>query len=155
MYKVAVSMAVASVLSFGFARAAEQEVEALKGPEWRFLGMITGFHSVVHKKSGFEARLLEADGSASVAMDPISLFLVVSNNGTADRIERAWRISRGVERVRNLVATKCGIDVNVGVDDPSREDPTPPRVVPRVLHLCFLSPDQKLQPTLKVREASR
>ncbi|MEP6652147.1 MAG: hypothetical protein ABJA82_02250 [Myxococcales bacterium] len=48
-------------------RAAEESGELLEGPEGKTLGRVTGFHSVRHKKSGLEARLLDADGSSSVA----------------------------------------------------------------------------------------
>ena len=76
--------------------AAEQEGEPLQGPEWNLLGRITGFRSVVHKKAGLEARILEADGSATVALDPVTLFLVVTNIEPDGPIERAWRVPRGV-----------------------------------------------------------
>jgi hypothetical protein len=78
-------LCVALLSAAGSLRAAEHDVQLLDGAEWKALGLITGFHSVQHKKSGFEARLLESDGSGSVARDPISLFLVVTNKGTSDQ----------------------------------------------------------------------
>jgi len=146
---------VVALLFFGRgAFAADKGDEPLEGPEWQFLGMVTGFHSVVHKKSGLEARILEADGSASVAQDPISLFLVVTNNDTADYVGRAWRLRRGVAGVRRLTASTCGIDVKVDVDG-AVADPGVARPIPKVLHICFLASDGKLLRQLKVTETPR
>ena len=153
-YIAVIGTGLALLSSLGPSLAAGQEVEPLEGPEWGALGMVTGFHSVPHKKSGFEARIIEVDGSASVAWDPVSLFLVVTNNGTADRVQRAWRIPRGVERVRRLSATDCGIDVKVEVDRVTK-DGLVDGTVPKVLRLCFLSGEGKLQAKLGVSEASR
>jgi hypothetical protein len=134
--------------------AAEESGELLEGPEWKILGLVTGFHSVHHKKSGLEVRLLEADGSASVAHDPVALYLLVTNNGTADSVEHTWRLTRGVARVRGLSVTGCGVDVQVDVDRFNSEG-EPHGSTRKKLRLCFLSSDTKLQTTLKVSEISR
>jgi hypothetical protein len=139
---------------FGVAHSAEQQGKALEGPEGKILGTLTGFHSVRLKKSDFEARLLEADGSASVARDPISLYLVVTNNATSDLVEHTWRLSRGVARVRGLTPSACGVDVKVDVDRVAPDGRVVGRV-PRVLHLCVLSPAGQLQTDLKESETSR
>jgi hypothetical protein len=122
--------------------------------EWEALGMVTGFHSVVHKKTRLEARLLEADGSASVAHDPVALFLVVTNNGTSDNIERIWRLPRGVAAVRGVSARDCGIDVRVYVDKFDKEERVSGRT-PRTLRLCFLSTDGKMEQSLRMTEAPK
>ena len=134
--------------------AVEESGELLEGPEWKVLGLVTGFHSVHHKKSGLEARLLEADGSASVAHNPVALYLLVTNNGTSDLVEHTWRIPRGVARVRGLSATVCGVDVQVEVDRFNSEGLVQGSTRKK-LRLCFLSADAKLQTTLKVSETSR
>lgn len=51
---------------------ASTEVAPIGDPDANVLGQITGIHSVQHRRSKLEARLLEADGAASVARDPIS-----------------------------------------------------------------------------------
>jgi len=107
-------------------------------------------YSIRHKRSGFEARLLESDGSASVAKDPISLFLVVANKGTSNLVERTWRVPFGVAKVRNLAVAKCGVGVSVDVDLSDSN-----RSTPKSLRLCFLSAEGKLQDVLKVSEVSR
>jgi hypothetical protein len=134
--------------------AADESGELLEGPEWKALGLVTGFHAVRHKKSGLEARLLEADGSSSVAENPVALYLVVTNHGTSDLIEHAWRIPRGVAHVRGMSATVCGVDVRVDVDR-ANSTGLVQGSTRKTLRLCFLSPEAKLQTTLKVGETSR
>jgi hypothetical protein len=93
------------------------------------LALVTGFHRVAHQLSGLDVRLLEADGSASVARDPVSLFPIVTNNGTSDVSRRIWRLPYGVERVRGISSTACGVDVRVDVD--RVQDTTANRTDPR------------------------
>ena len=141
------------VLACGFsgvsAAAVEEVAEEANVSE---LAMVTGFHRVAHKASGFDVRLLEADGSASVAWDPVSLFLVVTNNGTSDNVQRIWRLPRGVERVRGISPTTCGVDVRVDVD--RIRDTVVAGTDPKVLHLCFLADNRTLRPKLSVTEVS-
>jgi hypothetical protein len=146
-------VSIALVLWAYSAIAADRDGELLDAPRWGVLGAITGFHSVRHRKSGLEARLLEADGSASVAEDPVALYLVVTNNGTSDRVERIWRIPRGVVKVKGLVETPCGTDVRVEVDRISR-DGLVTGTTPKILRLCFLSSTGTLQAQLKVAEVA-
>jgi hypothetical protein len=127
-------------------RAAPTEVAPVDDTQARTLRLVTGYHSIRHKRSRLEVRFLEVDGSASVAQDPIALFLVVTNNLTSDLKEHLWRLPRGVARVRSLYETTCGVDVDVDVDGPG--EPTPKPVL-RVLHLCFLSKDGELASTLQ------
>ena len=131
-------------------RGAPTEVVPIAGKQADVLAMVTGLRSIVHKKSGFVVRLLEADGSASVAEDPVSLFLVVTNDGTSDWQGHVWELPHGVERVRTLSPTACGVDAAVEVDGP--DEPTPSRPIPkrvsRIFHLCFLTADGKLLPKL-------
>ena|SRR5579872_3049132 len=136
------------------AAAAEQDAELLKGERWQTLGLIIGFHSVQHEESGFEMRLLEADGSASVAQDPVGLYLVVTNKGTSDAVEHTWRLRRGVARVKDLVATKCGADIRVDVDRIT-SDGKARGTTPRILRLCFLNSRGTLEKELEVSEVSR
>lgn len=67
------ALTLASAVCLGQAVAGDEEGKPLEGPEWEALATVTAFHSVKLRQSGFEARLLEADGSGSVAQDPIGL----------------------------------------------------------------------------------
>ena len=63
--------AIVIVLTCGSSLRAELAEEVAEEPSVSELALVTGFHRVIHKSSGFDVRLLEADGSASVAWDPI------------------------------------------------------------------------------------
>jgi hypothetical protein len=133
---------------------AEEVSQVQPAEQWSALGIVTGFHRVVHKKSGVEIRLLEADGSASVAEDPVSLFLVARKGATSELVERIWRLPQGVARVRRLSATTCGVDVRVDVDVIRENNPVP-GARQTTLRLCFLAPDLTLLPTVNVTELGR
>jgi hypothetical protein len=137
-------------------RGAPTDVAPEEGSQAAALGMVTGYHSIRLKKSRLVVRLLEADGSASVAQDPIALYLVVTNNGTSDLEEHVWRLPRGVARVRSLKETTCGVDVHVDVDGPGEPTPSEPTAKPvrRVLGVCFLSKDGRLSSKLQFSDAA-
>ena len=56
--------------------AAPDAPRSLSAMEW-----VTGLHTHFIEGTGFEFRLIEVDGSGTVAMNPIYLYLVVTNNG--------------------------------------------------------------------------
>lgn len=139
-------MALASPPVVGNAPA---EIAAMNDAQANTLSMVTGYHSLAHKRSKLQVRILEDDGSSSVARDPISLYLIVTNNGTSDHQGHVWSLPRSVARYRSMSETSCGVDVRVDVDGP--EEPNPkPRL--RLLHLCFLSTDGHLSATLQFRD---
>jgi hypothetical protein len=144
----------ALALFSGHPLAGEQGEDPLEGRQVELLSVVTGFHSVVHKKSGLEVRILEADGSATVAQNPVSLFLVVTNNRIDGHVGRVWRLGQRVERVQRLVPTICGIDLHVDVFGETAEIGQTVRV-PKVFHLCFLSAKGKLQRQLKTDWGAR
>jgi len=145
--------AIVAILTCGSSVSrAEPADEVAEEPSVSELALVTGFHRVIHKSSGFDVRLLEADGSASVAWDPISLFLVVTDNGTSDNHQRVWRLPKGVERVRGMSPTTCGVDVPVDVD--RFRDDLVVGTKPKVLRLCFLAENRTLRPRLSVIEVS-
>jgi hypothetical protein len=151
----AFATALGLLLSSQSANGDPTEIVPIDGQQASILGMVTGIHSLRHKRSGLEVRVLEADGSASVAEDPIALFLVVTN-GTSDLGEHVWRLPRGVDRVRRLSETACGIDASVeidGHDEPSPNKPSP-KPVSRVFHLCFLTPDGQLLAKVKFSDSA-
>jgi hypothetical protein len=152
---LACAAALGLLLSPMGANGASTEVAPIDGQQASTLGMVTGLRSIRHRKSGLEVRLLEADGSASVAEDPVALFLVVTNDGTSDLQKHIWRLPRGVDRVRKLSETACGVDVSVEVDGPGEPNPgkPSPKPIPRVFHLCFLTANGQLLSKLQFSEA--
>jgi hypothetical protein len=146
--------AAASLLCFcGSALAVSETSQPLQGDQWKTLALITGFHSVVLKQRRLEVRILEADGSRSVAQDPVSLYLVVTNNGTDDAAERVWRVPRTVSKVRRVLPTACGVEMVVDVDR-KNVGPVMLSTVRSLLELCFLSPVGELQTALTFTEKS-
>jgi hypothetical protein len=113
------------------------------------LAIVTALHSVSLKTTRLEARVLEADGSASVAENPIMLFLVVSNGGTSDYVGHVWELSKGVSKVRTVKPSACGIELLVD-RDVLRDDNRAYLQEPHVLSLCFLGPDGALADELHV-----
>ena len=86
-------------------------VSALDG-EWEKLAMVTGFHSVTEAKSGFQLRVIEANGRVTVAINPISLYLVVTNDSSAgDLQQHIWRLPVTVGRVKRVTAISSGVRI--------------------------------------------
>jgi hypothetical protein len=119
--------------------------------EWAPMAMITGFHSLVHQKSGLVLRVLEADGSSSVAENPVSLFIVATNQGTSDLREHVWRLPRGVARVKKVSASKCGLDILVDMDV-ANEAQGSVKQKPATISACFIDAKEELQSCLQVSE---
>jgi hypothetical protein len=110
-----------AVAVFVLASAQGQETSKPLGAEWAALGIITGFHQAFDKQNHFEVRLLEADGSATVALNPISLYVVVTNNSSAaDLQQRVWLLPYRVSRVKGIKLVRGVLQINGEIDaDPS------------------------------------
>lgn len=54
--------------------------------EFQLLEMVTGLHTKLDKQ-GYEFRIIEMDGSATVGLNPIYLYLVVTNNLSGDDLQ--------------------------------------------------------------------
>jgi hypothetical protein len=86
-------------------------VSAVNG-EWEQLALITGFHSVTPLDSPFHLRVIEANGQATVAINPITLFFVVTNDSSAgDLQQHIWRLPVRVARVRSVVGVNSGVRI--------------------------------------------
>jgi hypothetical protein len=141
-----------AVLAFSdVARGEDAGIEPISGPEADVLARITAFHSVLLKAAHLEARILEDDGSASVALDPIRLYLVVTNGGTSNYVGHTWELPRGVSKVRGLAPSSCGVDLLVEFDEYSERTPEPIQVR-RSLALCFLDRGGALSKELRISE---
>jgi hypothetical protein len=80
MLVIAVTLMFVRGIEAQAATGSSQEVKPLPA-QWNPLAIITGYHSLVNRKAGLAIRVLEADGSASVADNPVSLFVVATNGG--------------------------------------------------------------------------
>ncbi len=91
-------------------------VPALNG-EWELLAMITAFHSITDPNSRFQIRVIEANGQATVAVNPITLFLVVTNDSSAgDLQQHVWRLPVTVARVSSVTRINSGIRIVASLD---------------------------------------
>jgi hypothetical protein len=153
MTRMVAILSLASLLLIGAearsAHGTSQEVVPL-ADQWSPLAMITGFHSVPNR-AGWAIRVLEADGSASVAENPVALFIVATNGGTSNLRQNVWRLPEGVERVKRVAGSRCGVDIQAEVDN--RDDPAAgPKAV--VVKTCFIRANGELESRLRVEETN-
>ena len=119
--------------------------------EWAPLGMVTAVHVLFDKDAGLALRVLEADGSSSVAVNPVTLFVVATNQGTSDLKEYIWRLPKGVARVRKTSVIACGLLIAVDTEVMDNERASLTRK-PSNLKLCILDSKHELQSTLTMDE---
>jgi len=77
---------------------------------------ITAFHNLFLEEPGLEFRVLESDASATVAKDPITLFLVVTNNEGADYVGGTWELPFRVSRFLDLGHDEHAVVIVAEVD---------------------------------------
>jgi hypothetical protein len=118
--------------------------------QWNLLAMITVVHSVPNKKLGLEIRVLEADGSASVAEDPVSVFIVARRGATSELTQYIWRLPHGVERVKKVTASKCGLLIEADVGDGA--EPVQGRKLVAI-KACFIQPNGRLNSRLRLEDS--
>ena len=140
-----------AVMWSGVGWAAGTAVDPLQGKEWQSLAMVTGFHSVSNRKLGLAMRVLEADGSASVAENPVFLFVVVTNQGTSDLEERIWRLPQGVAQVRKVTACKCGLEIAAEVDGGDGKPGAAGAKSRATIRACFLNDKGGIESKLRVQ----
>jgi hypothetical protein len=91
------------VALFLLAPAHGQETVKPLDAEWATFAIITGFHHAFDTQSQFEVRLLEADRSVTVAMNPVALYVVITNNSSgADVQHYVWRLPQRVSKVKGV-----------------------------------------------------
>jgi hypothetical protein len=91
-------------------------VSALDG-EWAALATITGFHDVTGPNSTFQLRVIEVNGRATVAINPITLYFVVTNDSSAGDLQQyVWRLPVSVARVQNISSVDSGVRIIAMLD---------------------------------------
>jgi hypothetical protein len=118
--------------------------------EWTSLGIITGFHHAFDKQNHFEVRLLEADGSATVALNPIAMYVVITNNSSAADLQQyVWRLPHGVRNVKRVRLVGLTLRIRAELD----ADPfDPSKSVGRELNVRYSVSNGVLNDTLWVSE---
>ena len=80
---------------------------------WDMLAIVTGLHAFRDDDAKLDVRLLEADGSATIAKNPIDLYLVVTNNSSAgDLQEHVWRLPIKVVAVSSVKLQRSGLVIS-------------------------------------------
>jgi len=106
---------IAALTTFRASSAAES-VQPL-GESWQVLTIVTGFHAFLDKTNSVDVRLIESTGQATVATNPVTLYLVVTNDSSAgDLTEHIWRLPVRVASVRAVRQIKSGIVVSAVQD---------------------------------------
>lgn len=118
--------------------------------KWSTLAIITGFHQALDKENDFEVRLLEADGSATVAMNPVSLYVVITNSSSAADLQyHVWLLPHRVSKVKRVELTPPILRIRAEVDaDPS----DPLKKVEKMLTARYSVSDRALSERLSISE---
>jgi hypothetical protein len=139
--KVAVLLLVAS--------ASGQQTTTPLGREWANWGMITGFHHAFDKRNQLEVRLIEADGSATVGLNPVSLYVVITNNSSAADLQQyVWLLPRRVRDVKGIKLVDSTLKIKAEID----ADAEASNRVPSELSVRYSVSDGVLGNTLQVTE---
>jgi hypothetical protein len=122
------------ILSVAISSVRAQDSVAALNEEWQILGMITGYHSFFDETRHWEIRVLEADGSATVARNPIDLFLIVTNNSSgSDLQEHVWRLPHGIEKLQKVSPIHSGLKISAmrvgGIDEKTQKAKLVPMII--------------------------
>lgn len=118
--------------------------------------LVSGFHSYFDKLTGFEFRILEMDGSATVAMNPINLYLVVTNNSPGSDSQSRMVTLPKVSTIKSIRFTdqpdKIQIDASL---DQIGEDGSKQQTVPVTIYVSVPIKDGKLPQVIDVSVKER
>ena len=119
--------------------------------EFDCVQMVTGFHSHFDKQTGFEFRIVEMDGSATVAMNPIHLYLVVTNNSSGSDEQSRMVALPNVATIKSIRFTdqpdKIQIDASF---DRFSEDETKIQTIPVTIYVLVPIKGGKLPQVIDV-----
>ena len=77
---------------------------------WQALATITGFHNFVDTATNMNVRLLEVNGEATVAINPVTLYIVVTNNSAAgDLQEHVWHLPFRIDKIGSGKQIRTGM----------------------------------------------
>lgn len=106
---------------------------------------ITGFHSHIDKQTGFEYRIIEVDGSATVAINPIYLYLIITNNSAGSDLQTKMLSLPKVSSIQKIKFSKTRptITIHASFDHPNNK-PTK-----KSIHIQIPIKDNKIPPTIQ------
>jgi hypothetical protein len=95
-------------------------------------------------------RLLEADGSVTVALNPVALYVVITNNSSgADLQHYVWRLPHRVSKVKGVKLSPPILRIRAEIDaDPSDSS----KKVEKVLSVQYSVSHRVLSDTLSMSE---
>jgi hypothetical protein len=124
--------------------------------EFDSLQLVTGFHSHLDKPTGFEFRILEMDGSATVAMNPINLYLVVTNNSSGSDSQSSMIVLPKVSTIESIrfadLPDKIQIDALL---DRVSKDGSAQQTVPVTIYVSVPIKDGKIPQVIDVSVKER
>jgi hypothetical protein len=109
---------VLAVCNLGLSNLALADVVSASDGEWEPLTLVTGFHTITEPNSAFQLRVIEANGRATVAINPITLYFVVTNDSSAgDLQQHIWRLPVTVARVKSVSRINSGVRIAASLDE--------------------------------------
>jgi hypothetical protein len=105
------------VCNLGLSNLGLADVVSASDGEWAPLSLVTGFHTVREPNGRFQVRVIEANGRATVAINPITLYFVVTNDSSAgDLQQHIWRLPVSVARVKSVSPINSGVRIVASLD---------------------------------------
>jgi hypothetical protein len=127
----------------------QETIKPLEG-ELTTLAIITGFHQALDKQNGFEVRLLEVDASATVAMNPVALYVVITNSSSAtDLQQHVWLLPHKVSKVQGVELSPPILRIRAEIDADPRDSS---KRMGKVLSVRYTISDGALSDTLSMNE---
>ena len=136
-----------SVVSGRSIAAAEDKSVSRLPASYELLSDITAVHRGFHGPASnprLYFKIFEEDGSTTVAVNPVRLILVVSNDESEPPVFGAWALPFGVYKVLRVTASSCGVNIDAKVDDDWNKSGT--LLTKKVrFKVCFVDAENRLK----------
>jgi hypothetical protein len=145
---LAIAAAIASLSPAG----AQEEVALLPEQEIPSVAAVTGFHVIKDKPNQLFLRVIESDASADVANNPVTLFMVITNDaGGPDLQEHVWRLPQRIAQLKNVSLDKSALKISVIVDGPLDEKTGKAPEQSATIHVAYSWSKGMLNDKIRVR----
>jgi hypothetical protein len=143
---------VAVVVSILPVTATASQIVRAEDEKLELLTLITGYHSIDDPGKSLQLRILEANGEATVAVNPVTLYLVITNNSSAgDLQQHIWRLPFRVTKVRTIKQIGSGLTVVADAHRVAEVESTERKEI----HIIYKFENGTLASTIFVDEDSR